>query len=132
REYAQQNRAARSAATTRWKHAHRERVARGARLRAAENADHVRRARVVRTHRRRSALLGLRSAGVSVAEWRAILEVFGNRCAYCLRASSSLTRDHVEPISVGGADEPSNVVPACGRCNSSKGARSLLSFARRV
>lgn len=45
-------------------------------------------------------------------------------CAYCgtIFHSDKLTRDHVMPLSRGGKDEWTNVVTACGRCNSHKGA----------
>lgn len=39
-------------------------------------------------------------------------------CAYCGRPAQTL--DHVVPVTRGGADEPSNTVPACYGCNSSK------------
>lgn len=60
------------------------------------------------------------------AEWLEILEVFGHRCAYCLRADVSMTRDHVIPLSKGGPDTADNIVPACHSCNSKKNDKSLL------
>ena len=46
-------------------------------------------------------------------------------CLYCGREfhEMELTRDHVIPISQGGRDHWSNVVTACKRCNTHKGAR---------
>lgn len=79
-------------------------------------------------HRRRARLAGTASPGVKAAQWRQILAVFGHACAYCLRTNRKLTRDHVEPVARGGVDAPDNVVPACGRCNSRKGAGTLLRF----
>jgi 5-methylcytosine-specific restriction endonuclease McrA len=76
------------------------------------------------SNRRRARLRDARSPGVSAAQWQRICESFGNVCAYCCR-TTTLTIDHVVPISRGGLDEPSNVVPACKSCNSSKGARLL-------
>lgn len=45
-------------------------------------------------------------------------------CAYCgeKMARSLLTRDHILPVSRGGRDEWTNVVTACGRCNTRKAA----------
>lgn len=44
---------------------------------------------------------------------------FGGLCAYgCGRTAETL--DHVWPVSRGGRSEPSNLVPACLSCNSSK------------
>lgn len=77
---------------------------------------------------RRARLASLESPGVPVVEWAEILAVFGGRCAYCLRADRTLTRDHVVPISRGGLDEAGNVVPACQSCNSRKGVGTLLRF----
>lgn len=56
---------------------------------------------------------------LTLAEWRAICESYGNRCAYC-RAAAPLTQDHVTPVSRGGLHVAANVVPACRPCNSSK------------
>jgi len=46
-------------------------------------------------------------------------------CMYCggQYRESSLTRDHVVPISKGGKDRWSNVVTACRNCNTRKGNR---------
>ncbi|MGK2913075.1 MAG: HNH endonuclease [Porticoccaceae bacterium] len=48
-------------------------------------------------------------------------------CMYCVRvfAPSVLTRDHIIPLSRGGADRWENVVAACRRCNQHK-ANCLL------
>ncbi|WP_415252974.1 HNH endonuclease [Thermomonas sp.] len=47
-------------------------------------------------------------------------------CLYCGREfhRSSLTRDHVQPVSKGGRDIWENVVSACFHCNSRKGNRT--------
>jgi 5-methylcytosine-specific restriction endonuclease McrA len=51
------------------------------------------------------------------------------RCQYCgrhrweLRGREFLTRDHVVPISRGGANDWGNVVSACSPCNNRKGNR---------
>ena len=50
-------------------------------------------------------------------------------CAYC-RASENLTWDHLIPSSLGGLDTISNLVPACSRCNSSKGDRDVIDWFR--
>lgn len=76
-------------------------------------------------NRRRARLLNGNSSGVSPSEWAAILEQFGNLCAYCRKPNGTkkLERDHVIPVSKGGLDEPDNVVPACRGCNGRKAAR---------
>ena len=51
------------------------------------------------------------------------------RCQYCgrhrteLRGRDFLTRDHVVPVSRGGANDWGNVVAACSPCNNRKGNR---------
>lgn len=42
------------------------------------------------------------------------------KCAYCLKESNSLHRDHVVPMNRGGPDNATNIVMACQQCNSSK------------
>ncbi len=47
-------------------------------------------------------------------------------CLYCGEefARAALSRDHVRPLSQGGADEWNNVVTACKRCNNQKAGRT--------
>lgn len=53
----------------------------------------------------------------------------GYSCQYCgrhrskLRGREFLTRDHVVPVSRGGANDWGNVVAACSSCNNRKGSR---------
>jgi 5-methylcytosine-specific restriction endonuclease McrA len=58
-------------------------------------------------------------------------EVFarwGGLCCYCDAPAEHL--DHVEPLSRGGRDVLSNVVPACADCNLDKAAQTLAEWAR--
>lgn len=58
-------------------------------------------------------------------DWKEVMIYFGGECAYCgatPRRNQNLTRDHLHPVSQGGETTPGNIVPACGSCNSSKGA----------
>jgi hypothetical protein len=60
--------------------------------------------------------------------WRsAIKEHWNNQCAYC-GSDHNLTLDHVIPKARGGHDTTSNVVPACLKCNQSKGSNHWLSW----
>jgi len=47
-------------------------------------------------------------------------------CMYCGESSMAkiLSRDHVTPLSMGGADAWNNVVTACKRCNNFKAGRT--------
>jgi uncharacterized protein YdaU (DUF1376 family) len=54
-----------------------------------------------------------------------VLERDGAFCAYCGATDVPLELDHIHPRSRGGADSPDNLTPACKRCNTSKGAKTL-------
>ncbi len=59
-------------------------------------------------------------------EWSRLVNEWNGTCAYCGKKPSNgdkLTRDHVIPIVAGGADDSSNIVPACKPCNEEKGAQ---------
>lgn len=51
--------------------------------------------------------------------WRRWVQ-FGHKCAYC-GTGGDLQVEHVIPISKGGEHHLGNIVPACQRCNFSKG-----------
>ncbi len=57
---------------------------------------------------------------------RALFRRDENICLYCGNQfrHSDLSRDHVNPLSQGGADTWTNVVTACKRCNNHKGSRT--------
>lgn len=61
----------------------------------------------------------------------------GLACVWCGAAvedddSTILTLDHLTPHSRGGSNEATNLVTACKRCNSSRGARPVKKFAAAV
>lgn len=58
------------------------------------------------------------------AEWRALQAFYGFICL-CCRLKKKLTRDHVNPIKLGGTDHIWNIQPLCRSCNSSKGAKEI-------
>lgn len=68
--------------------------------------------------------------GLTVKEWTAILGAYNYRCAYCGRQGVELTQDHVIPVSRGGADSQSNVVPACRSCNCQKSDKTPEEWGR--
>lgn len=52
----------------------------------------------------------------------------GKECVYCGYPAEAA--DHVRPLEHGGRNEPSNLVPACQYCNSSKGPLLLAEWAK--
>jgi hypothetical protein len=57
--------------------------------------------------------------------WRRMLAAFGWACAYC-GSQDEIGQDHVVPVSRGGQDLMSNILPACACCNRAKGHRELV------
>lgn len=56
----------------------------------------------------------------------------GLACVWCgatLEDGVVLTLDHLKPQSKGGSNSEKNLVTCCGRCNSSRGHRSVKVFA---
>lgn len=64
---------------------------------------------------------------ISNAQWDGILKRFNYQCAYC-GAREKIGLEHVTPVSRGGHDGESNIVPGCMSCNSSKGNRTPLEW----
>ncbi len=95
---------------------------------AQANPEKIKATYRTRNHRRRARLCDACSPGVTPAEWAAVCEQFSDGetvwCAYCEKPANTV--DHVRSIAHGGRDEPDNVVPACGSCNSSKRNKRLL------
>lgn len=79
-------------------------------------------------HNNRRILKLTNGTGLSVEQWKTILEKYNFRCAYCGILGKDtkqkyLTQDHVISLNKGGLHSPENIVPACVSCNSSKGDR---------
>lgn len=53
---------------------------------------------------------------------------FNHCCAYCGSKANRLTLDHVLAESKGGMDSWKNLVPACAKCNGSKGSKNLTDW----
>ena len=62
--------------------------------------------------------------------WVNHLAAHGYRCRYCGKPITEKTarKDHVQPISRGGLDTLSNIVPACDPCNTKKGNMNGVEF----
>lgn len=66
----------------------------------------------------------------SFYEWEHKKAQYHYCCAYCGKHTRDLERDHVVPLSAGGADSIDNIVPACFDCNRNKHASSLLDWSK--
>lgn len=74
--------------------------------------------------RRRAREVGARGSW-TWSEFMRIAKKFDYQCAYCGEKPDRLDPDHVVPLSRGGYDSPSNLLPTCAMCNSSKCAMTL-------
>lgn len=69
--------------------------------------------------------------GHTFEQWIDLLKKHDNTCYYCgvrmtkKQGAKQRTRDHIIPISKGGTDDISNIVPACRSCNSKKGTKTI-------
>lgn len=61
-------------------------------------------------------------------QWEACLDAFDNTCAYCGKNTEVLEQEHVIPISRGGSNTKTNIIPSCGSCNYSKGAKTMFEW----
>lgn len=86
--------------------------------------------RVVREARRRTRKLG-GGGSFTKADVARILKDQGGRCAYCRKSlKSGHSVDHIIPLVLKGSSNPSNLQLLCKSCNSSKGPKHPIDFAR--
>ncbi len=76
---------------------------------------------------RRRAMKANAPGSYTLAEWIEKCAMFANLCAYCGEAKL-LTVDHKVPLSRGGSNDITNIVPACGPCNSRKHTRTAHEY----
>jgi len=81
---------------------------------------------IIATHGTHHALNKLRDDYAPPLSNRTLFQRDDHLCLYCGGRFSArhLSRDHVRPISKGGADRWNNVVSACVRCNNYKAGRA--------
>ena len=120
--YARNREARKRAARERYAR-NRERAAKTSRAWWRANRDRARLYRTERQARKRGALVN----DFNVAQWHALVESFGQCCAYC-GEQGKLTLDHVVPLSRGGDHTLTNILPACSTCNSRKRDLTALEF----
>ena len=66
----------------------------------------------------------------SLEEWLELKRKYNNTCPACLKREPliTLSRDHINPISLGGTDDITNIQPLCRACNSKKNNRSTVQY----
>src|SRR5262249_13831596 len=87
-----------------------------------------------RSYIRRAMVKAAGVGKVTAAQWQAIKERFHFSCVYCgvpESASLKLTQDHLNPVENRGPHTEDNIVPACQKCNSSKGAKIITNHPRK-
>jgi 5-methylcytosine-specific restriction endonuclease McrA len=65
--------------------------------------------------------------GVYKISNKELKRIYSSPCFYC-GSNDLIQADHVIPISKGGRHSVGNLVPACARCNKSKGAKLLIEW----
>lgn len=83
-----------------------------------------------RTHARRR---GAPVADLTVDEWKDLLESANHQCVYCgvkFDENNPAQQDHILPVSLGGHHTKNNILPACRKCNRSKGNMTIVNFLR--
>ena len=79
-------------------------------------------------HNQKRRALKRNAAGIATAaDIKARFNYHGNRCYYC-GCDGNMQIEHRIPLSRGGTHWPANIVPACERCNKSKGAKTEKEF----
>jgi 5-methylcytosine-specific restriction endonuclease McrA len=73
------------------------------------------------TQKRRSWKKNAPLNDLTTFDWKKSLIHFGDKCAYCGKKSNkTLHQEHIIPLSKGGSNTITNVIPACESCNLSK------------
>lgn len=102
KEYYERNKSKAIADNDNWRKRNPEKV---------KNANHLRRSRKLEN-------------GFFIVSIKEINKLYASPCFYC-GSKDSITMDHVVPLSRGGSHGIGNLVPACAKCNSSKGNKYL-------
>ena len=76
-------------------------------------------------HRRRALRIAAEVAGPLPREVYVAVAASGS-CVYCDQPATTV--DHIRPLARGGHESEYNLVPACERCNKSKGAKLLTEW----
>jgi 5-methylcytosine-specific restriction endonuclease McrA len=75
-------------------------------------------------HNKRAKSLGVEGTFTN-DEWKSLCLKTGKKCLKCKDDKSTLTVDHVIPLSKGGTNYIENIQPLCKKCNSQKHTESI-------
>lgn len=112
----------------------RNRERRQALMRASEKRNiEKHRARVNAKKRNRNAMKARAGGTHSPSDIKALFVAQNGKCAYCrTRISRGYHVDHIQPISRGGSNWPSNLQLLCKDCNLRKAAKDPVAFAQEL
>ena len=79
--------------------------------------------KLIHNENRRARLLNAEGS-FSCKEWEDLCVKFGYKCLAC-KEETTLTIDHIVPLSKGGSNYISNIQPLCQPCNSTKRANII-------
>ena len=65
--------------------------------------------------------------GVYEISLKELKKIYSSPCFYC-GSTNSIHADHIIPISKGGRHSIGNLLPACAKCNMSKGSKLLIEW----
>jgi hypothetical protein len=82
--------------------------------------------------RRRAYLLSVGGGKVTQNQILELVIIQKNKCYWCDKEMIKYTLDHFEPLSKGGANDITNIVLACGKCNCSKNNKSPYEFSEQM
>lgn len=78
-------------------------------------------------NKRRAVVLNAPGGHYSAAERKELFDLYCGLCVYC--DAKATTVDHIVSLAKNhGSNAIENLVPACRSCNSSKGAKHLLTW----
>jgi 5-methylcytosine-specific restriction endonuclease McrA len=81
----------------------------------------------VRKHIRKHRMNNLPRT-LTAADWRAALEYFDHKCAYCRTPLTKAHKEHFVPLSKGGGFTKDNIIPACSKCNNNKKSKNPIDW----
>ena len=103
-----------------WRAANQEKFSKSVRRYALNHPDKIRAKNNVRRTRKTEA-----GGSYTGAEWKELIEHYGNKCLCCARSDVKLTVDHIVPVSKGGTSNIENIQPLCQTCNTRKKDKTI-------